>query len=88
MSSTKLSPIGKLFFASVIGWIFGKKLNMKLRGNPEQVQAVANAIIASKQFQEELKKSGATVNSVLDKLNLKKEMAKQFKEITGKDFPL
>jgi hypothetical protein len=88
MSDNKLSPIGKLFFASVIGWIFGKKLNMKLRGDPEKVQAVANAIIASKKFQDELKKPGATIESVLKALNLKKEMAKQFEEISGMPWPL
>jgi hypothetical protein len=88
MSDQKLSPIGKLFFASAIGWIFGKKLNIKLRGNPQYVQAVTNAIIASKKFQDELKRPGATVSSVLDALNLKKEMAKQFEEITGKQWPL
>ena len=33
MKNGKLTPLGKIFFASLVSWIFGKKLNIKIKGN-------------------------------------------------------
>lgn len=87
-NNSKLTDLGKMFFASAIGFIFGKKLNMKLRGTPEQVQAVSDALIASKRFQETLQRPGVTVRAVLDALNLKKEKAKAFSDKFKIEWPL
>lgn len=81
----KLSAVGKLFFASVVaGILFGKRSPFKVRATPQQVKAMTNAIIASKAFQDEMKKTGATVDSVIQKLNLKHLTAAEFEKITGK----
>lgn len=87
-SNTKLTQTGKLFFASLLGWINGKKLNIKLKGNPDKVQALADAVIASKKFQEALKDPNATVQQVLDCMAEKKEKAKEFTMKCGIEFPL
>ncbi len=85
----KLSAVGKLFFASVFsGVMFGKKSPFKLRATPQQVKAVTNALIASKGFQDELKRPGATVDSVISKLNLRHLTAADFERQTGKPWPL
>ncbi len=85
----KLSAVGKLFFASVIaGVLFGKKSPFKLRATPQQVKAMTNALIASKAFQDELKKPGATVDTVIQKLNLRHLTAAEFERTTNRPFPL
>jgi hypothetical protein len=89
MATYQLSMVGKLFIAHVIAWIVHDvKLNWKVRGDKDKVTALATAIIASKKFQDELKKPGATVDSVIERLNVKNMTSKDFERITGMPFPL
>lgn len=89
VSYFKLSTVGKLFFASVLsGILLGKKSPFKLRATPVQVKAMTNAILASKAFQEEMKAPGATVESVITKLNLRHLTAADFERLTNRPFPL
>ena len=89
MATVELTPVGKLFFASLISWIaHDSKLNWKLKGDPDKVQALAKAIVASKIFQQEIKKEGNTVQGVIEKLNLKNIAAAEYEKVTGQKFPL
>lgn len=83
-----LNILGKLFFASIAAWLVGKAVNLRIRGTEEEVQAVANAMMASKRFQDELKKPGASMQSVIDKLNIKNASARDFERILGVRWPL
>lgn len=83
-----LSFTGKLMVASLAAWLVGKIVNTKLRGSKEEIQAVANALAASKKFQEELRKPGATVDSVMDKLRIKQLTASEFQRVLGVPWPL
>jgi hypothetical protein len=80
--------LGKLFFAAVGAWLVGRATNTLLRGTPDEIQAVANAMVTSKRFQDELKRPGATVQSVMDRLNLKHATAKEFERALGVPWPL
>lgn len=82
------NTLGKVFFATIGAWLVGKVTNVKLRGTQTEIQAIANAMLASKKFQDELKKPGATVQSVMEKLNLKHATAKEFEKILGIPFPI
>lgn len=88
LNELHLNLVGKLFFAAVGAWLIGKATNIKLRGTKEEIDAVTNAMMASKRFQEELKRPGATVQSVIDKLGLKHASAKEFQRILNVPFPL
>ncbi|MFA6049839.1 MAG: hypothetical protein WC761_01460 [Candidatus Paceibacterota bacterium] len=99
LNEISLSWAGKLFFAGVASYLAGiglqkmgggppPKLPFKIRGTPEQIKAVTEAILASKSFQEEIKKPGATVESVIQKLNLRNMTKDRFKQLTGKAWPL
>lgn len=83
-----LNLLGRLFFASCAAWLVGKATNVKLRGTPEEINAVANAMMASRRFQDELRRPGATVESVVQKLGLKHASAREFEQILGVPFPL
>ncbi len=86
--SKELTQLGKLYFASVVSWIFGKPLNFKIKGTPTQIQALSNAVIASKRFQESLQDPNSSVEEILKAINLKKSMAEEFKTILKINFPL
>jgi hypothetical protein len=89
MSNYKLSATGKLFFASLVAYLAGSKSIVKLKGTPEQIKAISDAVIASKEFQDEIKRDGATIESVIEKMRLKNLTAAEFKRITGgKPWPL
>lgn len=60
----------------------------KLEGKPEQIAAMTDVIKASKEYQEELNREGATVESVMQKLNAQNEAKVAFKNTTGHDWPL
>jgi|SRR5579885_425396 len=88
ITELKLNLLGKIFFTAAAAWLVGRAINMKIRGTPEEVQAVANAMMASRRFQEELNRPGATVESVMTKLNLKHASAREFERILGVPWPL
>lgn len=83
-----LNLTGKIFLASLGAWMVGKYVNTKIRGSRDEVTAVSNALMASKRFQEELRKPGATVQSVMDKLHVKQMSAAEFERVFGIKWPL
>jgi hypothetical protein len=83
-----LNLLGKILVTSVAAWLVGKATNLKLRGSQEEIQIIANAMMASKRFQDELHRPGATVDSVMQKLGLKHATAREFERILGIPFPL
>lgn len=90
-ANLSLSTTGKIFFAAVAAYLAGKVASgafLKLRGKPDELRAIADAIVASKAFQDELKRPGATIDSVIEKMNLKNMTAAKFKQITGQAWPL
>jgi|SRR5579863_4167770 len=88
INELKLNLLGKIFFVAAAAWLVGRAVNMKIRGSPQEVQAVANAMMASRRFQDELNHPGATVESVMQKLNLKHASAREFERILGVPWPL
>ena len=88
INELKLNLLGKVFFVALAGWLVGKATNMKLRGNRDEVVAVANAMMASRTFQDELARPGASIDSVMDNLGLKHASAQEFERILGIPWPL
>jgi len=83
-----LNLTGKIFLASLGAWLAGKLVNTKLRGSQDEITAVANALMASRRFQEELQKPGASVQTVIDKLRIKQMSASEFERVLGVRWPL
>jgi hypothetical protein len=89
----QLSWAGKIFFAGAASYITGTGLSkvrmpLKIRGTPAQMKAVVDAIVGSKEFQREITKPGATIDSVIQKMNLRNMTKQRFQDITGKAFPI
>ena len=74
---------GKLLVTSLAAWMLGKSLNVKVRGNKEEMRVVENALSTSRIFQEELNRPGATVATVNEKLNAKRAAAVEFERVVG-----
>jgi hypothetical protein len=83
-----LNLTGKIFLASLGAWLVGKVVNTKLRGSQDEITAVSNALMASRRFQEELRKPGASVQSVIEKLRIKQMSASEFERVLGVPWPL
>lgn len=82
------SLTGKLLLASIGAWLVGKSVNTKIRGTQQEIRAIANALMSSKRFQAELRRPGATVESISQKLKLKHTSAVEFERVLGVRWPL
>lgn len=88
LNEAQLNFAGKMMLAAMGAWMVNKAVNTKLRGTKDEVTVIANALMSSKKFQEELQKPGATVQSVMDKLRIKQMSAAEFERVLGIRWPL
>ena len=84
----QMSTIGKVFLAGVAGWLIGNKVQMKIKGTQNEMKQFAAALIASKKFQNELSKSDASAETVMQKLEAKNIATQEFKDSTGLEWPM
>jgi len=88
INELKVNLLGKVFFATLGAWLVGKLVNTKLRGSRAEVEAIGNALAASRRFQDELNRPGASVDSVIQKLGIKHMSASEFERVLGVPWPL
>lgn len=88
LNELHLNLLGKIFFAACAAWLVGKATNLKVRGTQNEIQAVTNAMLSSRRFQDELRRPGASVESVMQQLGLKHASAREFERILGVPWPL
>ena len=88
INELRVNLLGKVFFATLGAWLVGKYVNTKLRGTQSEIEAVGNALAASRRFQDELNRPGASVESVVQKLGIKHMSASEFERVLGVPWPL
>ena len=89
INSYKMTTLGKLFFASLLTTMAtGQKSPFKITGDKEKLDALTKVVQSTKQFQDELKRPGATVDSVIRQLDMKNMDAKDFERIFGVTWPI
>lgn len=88
LNELHMNLLGKIFFTTLGAWLVGKATNTKIRGNQDEIQAITNALMSSRRFQDELRRPGASVESVIDKLGLKHMSANEFERVLGVSWPL
>lgn len=86
--NNKMTTIGKLFFASLLASMAtGQKSPFKITGDAKKIQVLTKVVQSSKKFQDELKRPGATVDSVISLLDMKNIDAKVFEATFGFKWP-
>ena len=88
LNEFKIGLLGKIFFATLGAAVIGKMVKTKIKGTDEQIRAVSAAVTSSRRFQDELRRPGATVNSVMEKLGVKNMSAAEFERVLGVPWPL
>lgn len=91
LNEQNLSWAGKLFFASLAANIANDSnahFPMKIKGTPEEIRAMAEAIYWSKEFKKELQQPGASVESIYKKLRMQNISREKFEQITGFKIPV
>ena len=83
-----MNLLSKIFLTAISGWAVGKDTNVKFRGTKEEIDVIYNAMKATRKFQEELKRPGATVQSVMDKLDVKHMTEAEFERIFALKWPV
>lgn len=89
LSSYKMTTIGKLFFASLVASMMtGQRSPFKIGGDKRKVDSLVRAVQSSKRFQDEIRRPGATVDSVVRSMDLKHVDAKNFENLFGAPWPI
>ena len=88
LNELHVNGVGKLLFVSVAAWLAGKAISMRIRASKREALALARAMIASKKFQQEISKPGATVDSVMRVMSDKTRSAREFEACFGQRWPL
>jgi hypothetical protein len=89
MNNYKMTTLGKLFFASLLtSMATGQKSPFKVTGDPHKIDILSKAVQSSKKFQDELKRPGATVDSVIRQMDIKNMDAKTFERTFGVKWPI
>lgn len=78
----------KIMLASLGAMIIGRQVNTKLRGTKKEINAISSILSASKNLHEEIKSPNASIESIMEKLNIKKNSAFEFEKIFGVPWPL
>jgi hypothetical protein len=84
----ELTFTAKLLLFSIGAWLAGKFIKLKLRGTNDQATALGRALLSSKKFQDELKRPGATIDSVINRLSVKNMDAQNFEKTFGIKWPV
>lgn len=85
---SRLSLNERLLTTSLVAWLTGKEVNVKFRGSRNEIAAISNALLSSKQLQEELNRPDATIASVMEKLHIKQTSAAEFERVLRIPWPL
>ena len=89
ISNYKMTTLGKLVFASLlVSMTTGKSSPFKLSGDQRKIDILAKAVKSSKNFQDEIKRPGATVDSVIRAMDMKNIDARNFKSVFGAEWPI
>ena len=84
----QLTTMSKILLFIVGAWLVGKFFKLKVRGSQQQISTLASAMMSSKRFQDELKRPGASLNGVLDRLKVKNMDADRFQKTFGIKWPV
>jgi hypothetical protein len=88
LSELHFSNTGKILLGLMGVAFFQGLTGAHIRGTPQQIDAIVEAMMTSRRFQEELRRPGASIDSVVEKLGLKNASAAQFERVLGIKWPL
>ena len=84
----ELHKVGRLLYTGCAAWLLGKPMQMRVRGTAEQITALTEALHTSREFESELAREGATSESVMERLEVKRVAARNFQNAFGVPWPL
>ena len=88
LNELHVNGVGKVLFAGVAAWLAGHAISLRIRASKLEALALARAMVASKRFQQELAKPGATIEQVMRALGDKTRSAREFEDTFEQRWPL
>lgn len=75
------------FYVNVARWLSEPNVTISFRGNPEKVKVVQEALRRTKEFQEALQRSDASLQTISEKLDRKHSAAEAFSSALDMSWP-
>lgn len=75
------------FYSSVALWLSEPNVSITFRGAPEKVTVVQEALRRTREFQEELNRPSATLQTIAEKLDKKHTAAEAFTSMIVSSWP-
>ena len=83
-----LTLVGKIFLGALALTVLDQPTGYQIRGTPEEIKAVKDAVLASKKFRYMLTEPDATVESVIALLSSKRDATQNFENALGVPWPM
>lgn len=83
-----MAKTSKLLNAGFAAWVARKPSGLSIKGSPEEIGAIKEALCASRDFRDTLQTEGAEMQEIMGKLSKKKIAARKFEAVMGYPWPL
>jgi hypothetical protein len=87
-NSPQISTVGKIFLAGITSAVLGKQSFLKIKGTPDEVDVIKQALKASRDLHDEIENPNATVQSIMSRLNIKNHAASEFQKVLNLPWPI
>jgi hypothetical protein len=84
----KIDSVENILYEGILNCFETGNAGIGIKGDNHKVNAFKNALNSSKDFLNELNSDNTTLQLVLEKLEHKNKCVREFKNITGLDWPL
>lgn len=83
-----MAKSSKILNAGFAAWVVRKPSGIAIKGSPEEISAIQEALTASRDFRDTLCTEGVKMADVMSKLERKRKAAEKFESVMGYSWPL
>jgi hypothetical protein len=83
-----MTGVNKLFYAACAAWALGRKVDVRVMGDAREMKALSEALRTTNELREEITRDGATVESIVEKVERKREAIQEFQKVCGINWPV
>ena len=84
---SQVTSLEEKLLSAIAATIMGLESGVKITGSEEKLSSLKDVLVATKQFYDEMNRTGASLNSVMKMHKSKNDFAQEFETKSGIDWP-